>query len=140
MLPGTDLRGLFHLNNALLVGNDSACIKEIHTAIESYMAIISMAVDELQFNSVLNQSQVYQLVVMDADSIESLYGYMDSIKNNWPNAEIIILSSDMSLWVEFIQRGAYEVLPKPVNTADLDWAASGALLKHTHTRAMRAAS
>jgi hypothetical protein len=60
---------------------------------------------------------------------------MTIIQDRWPGAAIILLSNDLQCWIEFIQKGAYDVLPKPVNGAELSWIAAGALLRQSVGRA-----
>lgn len=53
--------------------------------------------------------------------VETCFDLLAAIKRNRPLAEVIILSrlADEELWIESIQRGAYDFLPKPLDRKEL---------------------
>lgn len=125
-------------NKVLVISQDPFCIETIQDAIQPLLRHVYTATNDEDLHLALNQTRPYQLVIIDVASITSLYDLVDAIKSNWPDSELILISEDMYSWMESIQRGAYEMLPKPVNSSDLVWAAVGALLRHDPPRAMRA--
>ena len=54
------------------------------------------------------------------DSVERCFDLLATIKRNCPLTEVIILSrlADEQLWIESIQRGAYDFLSKPPDWQD----------------------
>jgi DNA-binding NtrC family response regulator len=127
-------------SKVLVISKDTLCTESIVEAIQSLLRHVDIATNDGELRWVLNQKHSFQLVIIDADSLGSLYGLMDAIKFTWPHSELILVSEDMHSWMELIQRGAYEMLPKPVNSDDLVWAVIGALLKRTPSQAMCAVS
>jgi response regulator RpfG family c-di-GMP phosphodiesterase len=53
--------------------------------------------------------------------VEACFELLATIKTKWPLAEVIILSrlADEDLWIESIQRGAYDFLAKPLDQKEL---------------------
>jgi FixJ family two-component response regulator len=56
---------------------------------------------------------------------------MSTIKERSPRTEVIFVShlADVPLWIESIQRGAYDLLPKPLDQRELLRIVRGALKK-----------
>jgi DNA-binding NtrC family response regulator len=122
---------------ALIFSNDSRCIAVVRDAIQPLVKRLCIATHAEAFTSILVQARAFQLVIIDIADLRAMWGLMQKIKMVWPQSEIILISNSMHSWIESIQRGAYEMLPKPINSADLVWAAVGAILKHSPTTTMR---
>ena len=125
--------------NVLVITQDLFFTETIQDAIQPLLRHVHIATNDEELHLALSQTRIYQLVIIDVPGIESLYDLIDAIKSAWPDSELILISEEMYSWTELIQRGAYEMLPKPVSSDDLVWAAVGALLKHAPAKAMRAA-
>jgi len=66
------------------------------------------------------------------DPAETCFDLLATIKNNRPLTEVIILSrlADEELWIESIQRGAYDFLPKPLDHKELQRIVKNAVEKN----------
>jgi DNA-binding NtrC family response regulator len=84
------------------------------------------------FEQVLARQAAVDTVLMDlSDPLQGLE-LLPLLKQKWPQAEVVFLCrlEDMDLWMEAIQRGAYDYLPKPVDPEELRRVLSNAVRKH----------
>ena len=125
---------------ALVVSCDASCIDTIQEAVQPLLKSICIATNEEEVDFVLTNAQNFPLVIIDTACVHAPCDLANLIKSKWPASELIFISEDMSSWMELIQRGAYEMLPKPLTMTDLTWAVTGAVLKHLPAKALRAAS
>jgi DNA-binding NarL/FixJ family response regulator len=65
-----------------------------------------------------------------AVSAESCFSFLAKIRQVCPKAKVIFLSNvdGLHLWIQAIQRGAYEFLPKAIDPDQLGWVLEGALV------------
>jgi DNA-binding NtrC family response regulator len=63
-------------------------------------------------------------------SAESCFNLLAKIHRVCPKAKVIFLSNvnDLHLWIEAIQLGAYDFLPKSIDADQLGWVLQGALV------------
>jgi DNA-binding NtrC family response regulator len=66
--------------------------------------------------------------------VETCFELLSTIKRKCPLAEVIILSrlADEELWIESIQRGAYDFLPRPLDRKELQRIVANAVAKNRH--------
>ncbi len=84
-------------------------------------------------DELLNECSPCDAVLVDVSSAaEALLDILPSLKRRYPETEVICISqpADIHLWLEAIQRGAYEYLAKPVAAEDLLWILTGALARN----------
>ena len=62
----------------------------------------------------------FDACIIELHEVEACFELLDTIKRSCPPIEVIILSrlADETLWIESIQRGAYEFLPRPLDRKD----------------------
>jgi len=125
---------------ALVVSCDPSCINTIQEALQPFLKSICVATNDEEVDFVLTDAQIFPLVIIDTACVHSPCELANAIKSRWPGSELIFISEDMSSWMELIQRGAYEMLPKPLAMTDLNWAVTGAVLRHLPAKALGAAS
>jgi DNA-binding NtrC family response regulator len=125
---------------ALVVSCDPSCIDTIQEAVQPLLKSICIATNDEEVDFVLTDAQIFPLVIIDTACVHAPCDLANTIKSRWPGSELIFISEDMSSWMELIQRGAYEMLPKPLTMTDLTWAVTGAVLRHLPAKALRAAS
>jgi len=98
---------------------------------------------------VLFENAPFDAVLIDLFSpVERLFELIPVVKEKCPRAEVIFMSkiADEDLWIESIQRGAYDLLPKPLNWKELRRTLVNALQRNRSTdelefpRASRAVS
>jgi DNA-binding NtrC family response regulator len=85
-----------------------------------------------QRGKVLLENSRFDVVLMPlCDPVERDFELMASIKELSPRAEVILMSrlADVPLWIESIQRGAYDLLPMPLDQRELLRIVRGALQK-----------
>jgi len=63
---------------------------------------------------------------------EQAFNLLSSLKAKLPNVEIVFITrfDDETLWVEAIQRGAYDLLPRPIDVSELARILLHAVEKH----------
>ncbi len=113
----------------LIISSDYPSITAIHEALTPLPRQLTHAINHGELSSLLDQDYDFRLVFIDDAHGAVPADLMTAIQDRWPGAAIILLSNDLQCWIEFIQKGAYDVLPKPVNGAELSWIAAGALLR-----------
>ena len=59
-------------NKALVFSRDALCAESIDAAIRSLLKLVCIATNNGELRCALNQHDSFQLVIIDADSIESL--------------------------------------------------------------------
>ena len=64
--------------------------------------------------------------------VERFFELMAFVKYNSPKTQVICISwlADVDLWIEFLQRGAYDYLAKPLDRKDLRRIVTNALERH----------
>ena len=113
----------------LVLSCDCSSIEAIQSALFPIPQQLICTIQHGELDSILRRDHNFRLVFIDDDNGVLPTELMNTIQGNWPGAAIILFSNDLHSWMEFIQRGAYDVLPKPVNVSDLSWVSAGALLK-----------
>lgn len=63
---------------------------------------------------------------------ERFFELIAFVKSNSPKTQVICISwlTDVDLWIEFLQRGAYDYLAKPLDKKELRRIVANALEKH----------
>jgi DNA-binding NtrC family response regulator len=75
-----------------------------------------------RIEEVLFENAPFDVVLIDLFSpVERLFELIPVLKERCPRAEVIFISriADEDLWIESIQRGAYDLLPKPLDREEL---------------------
>jgi DNA-binding NtrC family response regulator len=69
------------------------------------------------------------LLIDVAQAVNPLLEILPLLKSRCPETKVICIAhaAAISFWLEAIQRGAYEYLPKPLHREDLRWVVDGAL-------------
>jgi len=115
----------------LIISSDYPSITAIHEALTPLPKQLTRAINHGELSSLLDQAYDFRLVFIDDAHGAVPADLMTAIQSRWPGAAIILLSNDLQHWIEFIQKGAYDVLPKPVDGTELGWIAAGALLRQS---------
>jgi DNA-binding NtrC family response regulator len=85
-----------------------------------------------EFENVLLKDSHFDVVLIDLfDPVERPFKLLSVIKESSPKTEVIFISylAEVPLWIESMQRGAYDYLPKPLNRQELRRVVRGALGK-----------
>ena len=85
------------------------------------------------FETLLLEDSPFDAVLIDLfKSAENCFDWLSSIKQKQPITEVIFVSKleDMNLWMEAIQCGAYDYLPRPLDREELKRVVMNALGKN----------
>ena len=86
----------------------------------------------LRLEKVLLEDAPFGAILMDLyQPVEEIFDLIPIIKARDPKTEIIFVSrlAEVDLWIESIQRGAYDYLPKPLDQNELRRVVNNALEK-----------
>lgn len=75
----------------------------------------------------------FDVIIIDLHHpVEACFGLLATIKRMCPRTEVIFLSrwADEDLWIESIQRGAYDFVPKPLDRRELHRILTNAIEKN----------
>jgi DNA-binding NtrC family response regulator len=85
-----------------------------------------------RLEKVLSEDAPFGAILMDLNQpVEEIFGLIPIVKARDPKTEIIFVSrlAEEELWMESIQRGAYDYLPKPLDQNELRRVVNNALEK-----------
>jgi DNA-binding NtrC family response regulator len=114
----------------LVVNTDSYSQRTIREALKSTVNEIVFTEPQQEWRRILEHPAPFSVVLIDATDKEGAFSLLEDIRRNWPEASVVFFSNDMQFWMESIQRGAYDMLPKPLSASDLTWIVSGAVSRH----------
>jgi DNA-binding NtrC family response regulator len=98
---------------------------------EAYEIVFWDSLGRLE-QSVLEQDTPFDAIVIELFSpVEIFFDLIPTIKARSPHTEVIFISrlADEDLWIESIQRGAYDLLPKPLDRNELQRIVTNALTR-----------
>jgi DNA-binding NtrC family response regulator len=103
--------------------DDPTTVEDVAEAVREYQSVIIPCSSQGIVLSTLNEQHIDALVIGFQEPFKETFKLLSQIKAQATQAEVVFLSEfdDQTLWVwiEAIQRGAYEFLPKPVDLVDL---------------------
>jgi DNA-binding NtrC family response regulator len=118
---------------SLLVIDGEAQVREVVSeALKGDPCQVVFEESTLQDGNMLLENSQFDIVLIDlCDPVERVFELMSTIKERSPRTEVIFVShlADVPLWIESIQRGAYDLLPKPLDQRELLRIVRGALKK-----------
>jgi DNA-binding NtrC family response regulator len=103
--------------------NDPITIETVADALREYQSLVIPCSSPSMVLSTMNDQHIDAVVIGFQEPFNEAFELLSQIKAQAAETEVVFLSEfdDKTLWVwvEAIQRGAYEFLPKPVDRADL---------------------
>jgi len=104
---------------------DSTTVKSVAEALREYEAILIECQSEEELRVAIGQPPLVDVVVLNLERpLGRSFSQLSEIQTKAPEAEVIFVAlfDDEKLWawMEVIQRGAYEFLPKPFDREDLE--------------------
>ena len=99
---------------------------------DSWKIICHSSVKELQ--GVASTCGVIDVIVMNLESpVERSFDLIPLVKETCPKVEVILISrlAEEELWIESIQRGAYDLLSKPLEKSEFLRVIRNAVEKHS---------
>ncbi len=107
--------------SVLFVNLDDATIRTISSAIKDYPSnVVCCASSEALIDRVTQES--IDVVLLDFQQpFETTFDLLSELRTRSPQTEVVFISrfDDEELWVEAVQRGAYDFLPRPVDPLEL---------------------
>jgi DNA-binding NtrC family response regulator len=111
------------LSVAVLDPNDPDTIEKVTEAVKEYQSSVIPCSSREHVLPTLNQRRVDVVVIGFQEPFRETFDLLSQIKTKAAGTEVVFLAEfdDKTLWVwiEAIQRGAYEFLPKAVDLVDL---------------------
>lgn len=108
--------------SVLVADQEPSTLKKVSDAIKDYPSkVISCWSQDAVLDTVL-QNQTVDVVLLDFQQpFEKSFELLSDLKAIVPQAEIVFVSKfdEEKLWVEAVQRGAYDFLAKPLDSSEL---------------------
>jgi DNA-binding NtrC family response regulator len=109
----------------LWVVNSDAQVREVvESAIQNYPLGLNLLLNFWEdLRPVVDVTPPDVVLINLTAQTESILSLLPSIRQQWPHTHVIFLSesNDIHLWADAIQLGAYEFLPKCVESQQLGW-------------------
>jgi DNA-binding NtrC family response regulator len=107
--------------SVLLAGLDAATVEAVRNAVKDYPSDIASC-RSIEAVREMVQQQSIDVVLLDLQQpFEKSFDLLSELKARSPQTEIVFVSrfDDEKLWVEAVQRGAYDFLPTPLEPSEL---------------------
>jgi DNA-binding NtrC family response regulator len=125
--------------SVLFANLDEATVKAARHAIQGYSSqLTSCNSTQALFETVQNES--IDVVLLDLEQpFEISFDLLSELKAQFPQTEVVFVSrfDDEKLWVEALQRGAYDFLAKPLELSELKRVLVQATERHHPLKAVR---
>jgi len=105
----------------LFANLDEASRQTANNAIRGYpSSVISCAYPDEMLDT-LEKERVDVLLLNLQQPFDTAFDFLSELRTRSPQTEIVVVSEldDEELWLEAMQRGAYDFLPKPVDLHEL---------------------
>lgn len=103
--------------------DDLSTFKHVTEAIQEYRSVVIPCSSANAVLFTIQQRTVDAVILNFQKPFERAFRLLSEIKSKAPKVEVIFVSpfdeETLWLWIEAIQRGAYEFLPKPLDIGDL---------------------
>jgi DNA-binding NtrC family response regulator len=126
--PNEEKRG----RRVLVIDADLQVRKWLTETLKANACEVVYAESPLRLEKVLLEDAPFGAILMDLyQPVEEIFDLIPIIKARDPKTEIIFVSrlAEVDLWIESIQRGAYDYLPKPLDQNELRRVVNNALEK-----------
>ena len=107
--------------SVLFANLDEAAVKVVRNAVKDYPSDITSC-SSIEAVREMVQQQSIDVVLLDLQQpFENSFDLLSELKDRSPQTEIVFVSrfDDEKLWVEAMQRGAYDFLPTPLELSEL---------------------
>lgn len=103
--------------------SDPVTLERVVEAVREYQSLVIPCLSQSALLSAINRKYVDAVVAGFRDPFEESFELLSQVKAHSTSSEVVFLSEfdDRTrwFWVEAIQRGAFEFLPKPIDLVDL---------------------
>jgi DNA-binding NtrC family response regulator len=115
------------------VGYEPKLAERVGQAMAAYRTQITVFQPLSSMLEALSESSVIDVVILELEPpFEQAFDFIAFLKTKLRNAEVVFVTrfDDDTLWVEAIQRGAYDLLPRPVDVSELKRILTNAVERH----------
>jgi DNA-binding NtrC family response regulator len=119
------------LPRLLVIGADERDRAVVQDVLEAEACeIVWNSLEQLE-KSMLKDTPFDVILIELLNPVEIFFELISAIKARSPHTEVIFISrfADEDLWIESIQRGAYDLLPKPLDRKELQRTVINALVR-----------
>jgi DNA-binding NtrC family response regulator len=103
--------------------DDPSTLKNVTEAIQEYQSVVAPCSSAKAVLFAIQHRAVDVVILNLQKPFEQAFRFLSEIKTKAPKVEVIFVSpfdeETRWLWIEAIQRGAYEFLPKPLDLLEL---------------------
>src|SRR5262245_4102261 len=121
--------------------DDLLTVKRVTEAIEEYESVVIPCSSAAALLFTIQHKTVDVVILNLQKPFEKAFSLLSQIKAQAPQVEVIFVSrfdhEERWVWMEIIQRGAYEFLPKPLAVPELKRLLVQAAEKHHHPLKLR---
>ena len=125
--------------SVLFASLDEATVQTVRKAIQGYCSSTTSCGSTEEIFETL-RSESIDVVLLDLQPpFENSFDLLSELRARSPETEIVLVSrfDDKTLWLEALQRGAYDFLPKPVQLSELKRVLLQATENHHPLKAVR---
>ena len=125
--------------SVLFVNQDEAAVNAARQAIQGYSCQLMSCHSTKALVETLQKESI-DVVLLDLEPpFEISFDLLSELKAQSPQTEVVFVSrfDDEWLWVEALQRGAYDFLPKPLELSELKRVLVQATERHHPLKAVR---
>ena len=114
--------------------DDPLTVKEVAEAMQEYQSVVIPCSSAKAIVFTIQHKTVDVVILSLQEPFENAFDLLSEIKTKAPQVEVIFVSpfndETLPVWMETIQRGAYEFLPKPLDLLELNHLLVRATEKH----------
>jgi DNA-binding NtrC family response regulator len=123
-----------NISVAVFDPKDPATFNSVAEALKEYQSVVTPFASEAALRAAITRRQVDVAVLSLEKPFKEAFSLLREIQSKAPQAAVIFVArfDDEMLWawMEVIQRGAYEFLPKPFDSEELKYQLLRAVEKH----------
>lgn len=107
--------------SVLFANLDEAAVRAVRNAIKDYPSDIRSCSSVEAVREALQKESIDVVLLDFQQPFENSFDLLSELKARSPQTEIVFVSrfDDEKLWVEAVQRGAYDFLPTPLEPSEL---------------------
>jgi len=123
-----------HISVAVFDWVDPVTVKSVTDALSQYESVVIPCTSEEAVQAVIVHRRVDVVVLNLSKSFKKSFSLLSEMHSKAPDTEVIFVAQFdeqmLRAWMEVIQRGAYEFLPKPLDREELTLHVVRAAEKH----------
>lgn len=123
-----------------VVDSDPHSTQRVLKATQDYISeVVAYSSLKLMVEALPDNSPIDTIIFNLERPFEAAFDVLPSLKSKFPGVEIVFVTrfDDETMWVEAIQRGAYDLLPKPIDPSELSRIIRLAVEKHRATKTLK---